>query len=211
MGLPKNKTKIVCTIACFRYTGNDAAPCCAGMNVARLNFSHGDFAGHKKVIENLRAAAREVNRRVTIMADLPGPKIRIGKLAKEPIDLAKGIRLRSPPMISLATSGVSLVPFAPLTSAVTAGDVIFLNDGLIELTVVSVDGSDVHCEVLVGGELRSRKGLNFPGINLGISAFTDFDHHCLRFAAAQKIDAVSQSFVENAADIAAVRKSSRRI
>ena len=82
---------------------------------------------------------------------------------------------------------------------------VFLNDGLLQLKVLKVEDSDVHCEVLVGGELRSRKGLNFPGIDLGISAFTDFDHECLRFAAEQGIDAVSQSFVENAGDIASVR------
>ena len=91
MKLPKNKTKIVCTIG----PASDSPEVMeqmirAGMNVARLNFSHGDFAGHRKVIENLRAAARGPGRRVAIMADLPGPKIRIGQFAKEPIELKSG-------------------------------------------------------------------------------------------------------------------------
>ena len=83
-----------------------------------------------------------------------------------------------------------------LPQAVKPGDTLFLNDGLIQLEVVSVDGNDVTCRVVVGGELRSRKGLNLPGIDLGISAFTEADHECLKFAAEQGVDAVSQSFVE---------------
>jgi pyruvate kinase len=88
---------------------------------------------------------------------------------------------------------------------VKSGDRLFLNDGLIELEAVKVEGNDVQCKVLVGGELRSRKGLNLPGIDLGISAFTDRDRECLKFAMEQGIDAVSQSFVETEADIMAVR------
>jgi pyruvate kinase len=88
---------------------------------------------------------------------------------------------------------------------VKPGDTLYLNDGLIQVDVDQVQGTDVHCRVIVGGELRSRKGLNLPGIDLGIGAFTEHDHHCLKFALENGVDAVSQSFVENAADIQAVR------
>ncbi len=91
------------------------------------------------------------------------------------------------------------------------GDILFLNDGLIQLEVATVEGNDVHCQVLVGGELRSRKGLNIPDIDLGISAFTDRDHECLKFAMEQGVDAVSQSFVESAADIEAVRNAAKAL
>ena len=89
------------------------------------------------------------------------------------------------------------------------GDRLFLNDGLVQLVVERVAGNDVHCKVAVGGELRSRKGLNLPGIDLGISAFTEHDRDCLEFALEHGVDAVSQSFVETAADIEAVRARGR--
>src|SRR5208282_600094 len=99
------------------------------------------------------------------------------------------------------------VTFNRLPQSVKQGDTLFLNDGFIQLEVVKTEGPDVICRVGVGGELRSRKGLNLPGIELGISAFTERDHECLKFALQNGVDAVSQSFVESAADIEAVRKA----
>jgi pyruvate kinase len=177
----------------------------AGMNVARLNFSHSDFAGHKEVIKNLRAAARAAGRRVAIMADLPGPKIRIGQLAQEPVELKPGAFFTLTTQDIVGDSARASATFSRLPKAVKPGDTLFLNDGLIQLEVVKAEGSEVQCRVLAGGELRSRKGLNLPGIDLGISAFTDRDYECMKFALDQGVDAVSQSFVETAADIAAVR------
>jgi pyruvate kinase len=177
----------------------------AGMNVARLNFSHGDFASHGAVIERLRAAARLAGTSITIMADLPGPKIRIGMLTEEPVDLRCG------DLFTLTTADIcgdrlcASVNFPRLPSVVKAGDILFLNDGVIHLEVTSVDGADIHCRVSIGGELRSRKGLNLPGIDLGSSAFTNHDQDCLKFALAHGVDAISQSFVETAEDIDAVR------
>src|SRR5436309_8021729 len=95
--------------------------------------------------------------------------------------------------------------FEPLPRVVKPGDRIFLNDGLVQLVVERVAGNEVECTVVVGGALRSRKGLNLPGIDLGISAFTEHDRACLEFALKEGVDAVSQSFVERAADIEAVR------
>lgn len=208
MALPQNKTKIVCTIG---PASESMEVMCrlieAGMNIARLNFSHGDFNTHKKVIDNLRAASVTTGRRLTIMADLSGPKMRIGKLDVEPVEL------KPDDTFTLTTDDVIgdnkrvSVSFEGLPKAVKAGDTLYLNDGYIQLKVMNVYGNDVICTVEVGGELRSRKGLNLPGIDLGISAFTARDHECLKFALDNGVDAVSQSFVENASDIHEVRKA----
>ena len=206
MKLPPNKTKIVCTIGPASHSPEIMEQMIqAGMNVARLNFSHSDFAGHKEVIKNLRAAARAVGRRVAIMADLPGPKIRIGQLAQEPVELKPGASFTLTTQDIVGDGRRVSVTFSHLPKAVKPGDTLFLNDGLIQLEVVKPEGSEVQCRVLAGGELRSRKGLNLPGIDLGISAFTDRDYECMKFALDQGVDTVSQSFVETAADIAAVR------
>ncbi len=206
MTLPLNKTKIVCTIGPASQSRDVMEQLLlAGMNVARLNFSHGEFTGHQEVIANLRAAARATGRRLAIMADLPGPKMRIGKFDSEPIDLKPGdlFTLTADDMVGDAHR-VS-VSFTRLPRVVKPGDTLYLNDGLIQVNVEQVQGSDVRCRVVVGGELRSRKGLNLPGIDLGMSAFTEHDHDCMKFALENGVDAVSQSFVENAADIQTVR------
>ena len=206
MALPANKTKIVCTIGPASESPEIMEHMIrAGMNIARLNFSHGDFPSHKKVIENLRASSRAIGQRVAIMADLPGPKMRIGQLAQEPIELRSGDSFTLTTEDIVGDSRRVSVSFARLAEAVKPGDTLFLNDGFIQLKAEKVEGNDVECKVAVGGELRSRKGLNLPGIDLGISAFTDRDHQCLEFAMEQRVDAVSQSFVESAKDIAAVR------
>lgn len=208
MTLPLNKTKIVCTLGPASEKPEVMEQMLrAGMNVARINFSHGNFDSHRQVVRNLRAAAKSTGRRVAIMGDLSGPKMRIGMLAQEPVELKPG----GP--FTLTTDDITgdvekaSVTFKRLPQAVKKGDTLFLNDGIIELEVQSVDGNRVTCRVVVGGELRSRKGLNLPGINLGIGAFTERDHECLKFAAEEGFDAVSQSFVETGADIRAVRQA----
>jgi len=206
MSFPAHKTKIVATIG----PASDSPEVLrqlilAGMNVARLNFSHGDFSGHAESVARLRAAAAAAGRRVAIMADLPGPKMRIGKFSEEPIQLAAGDRfILTANDITGSQQRVS-VSFPQLPASVRPGDRLFLNDGYIEMEVVQIEGPDVVCRVRAGGELRSHKGLNLPGIDLGIGAFTEHDRRCLEFALRHGVDAVSQSFVDRADDIAAVR------
>ena len=208
MSLPSNKTKIVCTIGpASRSRDVMEKLLLAGMNVARLNFSHGDFSGHKGVIEDLRAASAATGRRLAIMADLPGPKMRIGKFASEPVDLKPGDLFTLTTEDVVGDENAVSVTFTPLPRVVKPGDTLYLNDGLIQVDVEEVSGSAVRCRVISGGELRSRKGLNLPGIDLGIGAFTEHDHNCLKFALENGVDAVSQSFVENAGDIRAVREA----
>jgi pyruvate kinase len=183
----------------------------AGLNVARLNFSHGDFSGHADRIGRIRAAERAVGRRVAIMADLPGPKMRLGKIDPEPIHLLAGDPFVLTSEDTVGNAQRVSMSFERLPKVVKPGDRLFLNDGLVQLIVDRVAGKDVHCKTVVGGELRSRKGLNLPGIDLGISAFTDHDRDCLEFALKNGVDAVSQSFVESGADIDTVRAAARSI
>jgi pyruvate kinase len=212
MPLPDHKTKIVATIGPASESPEMLERLIrAGLNIARLNFSHGDFAGHAERIARIRAAEKATGRRVAIMADLPGPKMRVGEIEPEPIELLAGenFTLTSEDIIG-NTQRVSM-SFDRLPRVVKPGDRLFLNDGLVQLVVERVAGHDVRCRVEVGGELRSRKGLNLPGIALGISAFTDHDRACLEFALRNGVDAVSQSFVETAADIEAVRAAAKAI
>ena len=206
MTLPPQKTKIVCTIGpASRSRDVMEKLMLAGMSVARLNFSHGDFSGHRGVIRDLREAARSTGRRLAIMADLPGPKMRIGQFGSEPVELKPGDLFTLTTDDIMGDAGRVSVTFTPLPRVVKPGDTLYLNDGLIQIVVDQVQGNDVHCRVVVGGALRSRKGLNLPDIDLGISAFTEHDQRCMKFALENGVDAVSQSFVESAADIRAVR------
>lgn len=208
MPLPLNKTKIVCTIGPASESPDIMQQMIQeGMDVARLNFSHGEFDRHAKVIEDLKKASLKAGKRIAIMADLPGPKMRIGRLLKEPIELRQGDSFTLTTRDGISSDNRVSVTFPRLTHAVKVGDTIFLNDGLIQMKVVEVEGDNVHCTVTVGGELRSKKGINIPGIILGVSSFTDYDYQCLKFALEHGVDAISQSFVEKASDIDAVRKA----
>ena len=183
----------------------------ARLNVARLNFSHGEFSHHAEVIRRIRDAAAECGQRVAIMADLPGPKMRIGKIDPEPIQLLPGdpFTLTTDDIVGDGLR-VSLT-FADLPHVVKPGNRLYLNDGLVQLVVDRVSGNDVQCTVAVGGELRSRKGVNLPGIDLGISAFTEHDRACLEFALGEGVDAISQSFIETVEDVNAVRNAAEKL
>ncbi len=208
MKLPINKTKIVCTIGPASESIEVMKEMVqAGMNIARLNFSHGDFKDHERIIRNLRSAAKATGRRITIIADLPGPKMRIGQFLKEPIELKPNNIFTLTTQEIIGDENRVSVTFNGITRALKIGDIIFLNDGLIQLEVLKIQDEDVVCRVVVGGELRSRNGINLPGVELGISAFTDRDYECLKFAMEHGVDAISQSFVESGADILEVRKA----
>jgi pyruvate kinase len=208
MKLAAHKTKIVCTVgpAC-EAPRTLARMLRAGMDIARLNFSHGDFAWHKAMVGRLRRAARLAGKGVTIMADLPGPKIRIGELAEEPLELKRGDAFTLTTDETLGDRRGASVNFPLLPSLVKRGSTLFLNDGLIRLEVLRVEGRLVRCRVRSGGELRSHKGVNLPGIRLGIGALTRRGRDCLKFALENGVDAVAQSFVESAADVDAVRRA----
>jgi pyruvate kinase len=206
--LPLKKTKIVCTIGPASQSRAVLEQMIRnGMNVARLNFAHGDFESHRQLIADIRAAAASVGERVALLADLPGPKMRIGHLVEDPIELERdqAFTLVSGDLKGDA-NGVS-ISFEGLPRVVRPGNTIFLNDGLVQLKVERIEGDVVYCRVLVGGQLRSQKGVNFPGIDLGISAFTDRDRECLQFALSQGVDAIGESFVQGPDDVKALRRA----
>lgn len=210
--LPPQKTRIVATIGpASESTEVLVRLIRAGMNVARLNFSHGDFDAHAARIAAIGRAERETGSPVAIMADLPGPKMRIGIIDPEPVDLRAGEPFCLTTEEIVGDAHRVSVTFEALPQVVKAGDRLFLNDGLVQLRVDGAAGREVHCTVTAGGELRSKKGLNLPGIDLGISAFTDHDRACLAFALSHGVDAISQSFVESAADIVAVRRAAAEL
>ena len=205
-----NKTKIVCTIGPASRSPEVIKQLIReGMNIARLNFSHGEFASHAGEIDAIRQASKETGVSVAIMADLPGPKIRVGEIRDDQIDLKSGDNLILTTEPVQGTEERIGVDFPPLCAAVDEGDMIFINDGFIQLEVIRVRAPEVECKVVVGGEVRSRKGLNIPDVDLGITAFTEHDRRCMQFALEHGVDAVSQSFVEKAEDIEAVRKAAR--
>jgi pyruvate kinase len=210
--LPTKKTKIVCTIGpASRAPETLEALILAGMNVARINFAHGDLASHAQTVAMIREAVVRTGRRVAMMGDLPGPKLRVGMLATEPVQLETGMPFVLQTAEVAGDAARVSTSFAALPRVVRPGDRVFLNDGFVELIVEGVAGDEVRCRVQVGGELRSRKGMNLPGIDLGISAFTEQDREILAFAAAQRLDAVSLSFVQGAADIAELRAAARAL
>ncbi|MDI9546489.1 MAG: pyruvate kinase [Chloroflexota bacterium] len=210
--LPLKKTKIVCTIGPASNNQETLEQMiAAGMNIVRINFAHGDFDSHRHTIATVRAAAAARGTRVAIMGDLPGPKMRIGKLAHEPIELVRGQSFIIQTEDVAGTLGRVSINLPGLPRVVRPGDRIFINDGMVQVTVIEVKGDEVHTEVRAGGELRSHKGVNFPGIDLGISAFTEEDRQFLAFAAEEKLDAISQSFVQDDRDIGAVRDAAKEL
>ncbi|WP_028581427.1 pyruvate kinase [Desulfogranum japonicum] len=202
-----NKTKIVCTIGpASRSPEILEKLLTAGMNIARLNFSHGEFEQHKKDIEQIKTVATRLGKPVAIMADLPGPKIRIGDLAEEEIELLTNQDLILTTKTVIGTTEKISVNLPNLHEVVQAGSYIFLNDGFIQLKVKAIKDRDIHCLVVVGGPLRSRKGLNVPDVDLGIDILTDKDKEIAAFALKNGVDALSLSFVEKGEDIAQLRQ-----
>jgi pyruvate kinase len=206
MEIPDHKTKIVCTIGPASSSEEKIRQLMlAGMNVARINFSHGDFESHAKVIRRVRKVADELGRTIAILADLPGPKIRIGKLEKEPVMLHKGNLITLTIDDSPGNEKRIPVSYKQLPESVSPGSLIYLSDGFIQLRCKEVSGKDVLCEVLIGGQLYSHKGLNLPGAKIFLDPVTEKDFKILEFALDEGIEIFSISFIENAEDIRKVR------
>ena len=204
--LKMRRTKIVCTIGpATRSPENLRLLVEAGMNVARLNFSHGSHQQHAEVIASLRAIARELDTPLALLQDLSGPKVRVGTIAGD------GVQLRPGATATLTLADVPgdeseiNLPVPEIFEAVGSGTHLMLDDGLLELRVRSKRADALVCEVIVGGLLTSNKGVNVPGVSLPIAAVTDKDLDDLRFGIAQKVDYVAASFVRTASDIAVLR------
>lgn len=183
----------------------------AGMDVARLNFSHGSHSEHLDCMQTLRSTANKLGKTIAILADLQGPKIRTGALAGGmPVTLRAGQEFTITTAKILGDSTRVNTTFLPLPKEVHRGDRILLSDGLIELRVESVRLKEVYCRVVNGGALGEHKGINLPGVKLHVPALTPKDKADLKFALAQAVDYVAVSFVRRPEDVVLAKKLIRR-
>jgi len=203
------KAKIVCTIGPASASENVMRDLMrAGMDVARLNFSHGTHEEHARVIERLRKVAQKEGRTIGILQDLQGPKIRTGRLRQRmPVALKTGQKLTITPRDVPGTASVISTTFPTLAREVGPGSRILLSDGLIELRVKSTRGDDVECEVVNGGLLGEHKGINLPGTAVSVPSLTEKDEADLLFGVRHGIDLIAMSFVRTAEDVRAAKKS----
>ncbi|GAB4068040.1 pyruvate kinase [Angustibacter speluncae] len=201
------RAKIVCTLgpAVGSYE-NVLELVRSGMDVARLNLSHGDHADHLTAYQHVRRASDETGRAVCVFADLQGPKIRLGRFADGPVDLAVGDRLTITTDDVVGTADRVSTTHVGLPGDVAAGDTILVDDGKVSLKVLSVEGNDVHTECVVPGPVSNNKGLNLPGVAVSVPALSDKDAEDLRWALRTGVDMVALSFVRSAADVDDVRR-----
>lgn len=201
------RTKIVCTIG----PASDSVEMIkklllAGMNVARLNFSHGTHEEHGRRIAAIRRAAGEVGKNVAIMLDTKGPEIRLGYLKEEPVVLSEG------DLVTLTTADIKgdkeciPVTYPGLPRDVRQGDAVLVADGLIGLKVLSATETDIRCQVINGGELSSQKNVHVPGVAINLPSITDKDIHDIKFGIEQRLDFIAASFVRKSADVLAIRQ-----
>lgn len=201
------RTRIVCTLGPASDTDEIVrAMIRTGVDVMRLNFSHGNHATHLARIERIRRISREENAVVAILADLQGPKLRVGEIAHGPIQLQTGATFTLTTLPVPGDAARVSVDFLALPQSVHAGSQILLNDGLIELRVISTNATDVVTKVISGGELTSRKGINLPGTPLRFSALTDKDRTDLEFAVEHQVDFIALSFVRQAEDVMELKR-----
>ncbi len=197
------RTKIVATIGPASSTPEMIGKLItAGMDVARLNFSHGSQADHAQRIEMLREAARQADRPLAVLQDLQGPKIRTGKLSGgQPVVLHAGDRFDITIHEIEGTAARVSTTYTALPNDVLPGDRILLSDGLIELRVTDTTDDEVHTMVVFGGELRENQGINLPGVNVSAPTLTEKDIADLEFGLAHDVDYIAISFVRRAADL----------
>ncbi len=202
------KAKIICTMGpASREEPTLSRLVEAGMDVARLNFSHGSHEDHARAIDNVRKAADNAGRPVALLLDLQGPKIRVGKIEGGKVKLEVGAET-----IITAEQNVTGTPqrfscsYEGLPEDVSIGDPVLINDGAIRLEVIGISGKDVKCRVAVGGTLSDHKGINLPGTPVSIPAMTPKDIEDLKFGLSHDVDYVAMSFVRNADDIRLIKR-----
>ena len=206
------RAKIVCTIGpASRSLDVLRALVDAGMDVARLNFSHGSHADHAAVVADLRRVADEAGRPLAILQDLQGPKIRLGTLQGGAVQLSTGARFVLTTEEIEGDADRASTTYKALPSDVTQGDDILLSDGLLRLRVDGVNGEDITCTVVDGGHLRQRAGINLPGAELSVPSMTEKDLADLAFGVEQGVDWVALSFVRSAADVDALKAELARL
>src|SRR5271166_4387883 len=205
----RRRAKIVCTIGPASHTEEMIRELMLrGMNVARLNFSHGSHEDHARVIRRLRKVASALGRTICILQDLQGPKIRTGRLHdRVAVALQKGQTVTITARDVLGTSDRISTTYQELARDVKPGEHILLSDGRIELVVRQVSGADVVCEVLNGGTLGEHQGINLPGTNVSIPSLTEKDEADLAFGLKHAVDVIAISFVRTADDVVRARRA----
>ena len=201
------KTKIVCTIGpASRQRKTIEKLARAGMNVARINLSHGTLAEHKNVIKDIREVARTLNIPIAILLDLPGPKIRTGALQNGRICLNEGCPFSLVKDVIKGDETKVSVNYPSFFKDIKPGNSIFLNDGAIELKVTSASANKVQCRVVAGGELTENKGVNLPGVKLNLPSTISTNQEQMTFGIENNVDFFAISFVRSPADIAERRR-----
>ncbi|AIQ68051.1 MULTISPECIES: pyruvate kinase [Paenibacillus] len=200
------KSKIVCTIGpASESLENIKKLILAGMNVARLNFSHGDFEEHGNRIKTIRQASQELGKTVAILLDTKGPEIRTGKLEVEPIELVQDEYLTLTTEEILGDQNRISITYADLPNDVQVGSTILIDDGLIGLTVVDIQGTEIKTRIVNGGTIKSKKGVNVPGVAISLPGITEKDTNDIIFGIEQDIDFIAASFVRKASDVQEIR------
>lgn len=202
------KTKIICTIGPASQNPKLIRQLAeAGMDVARLNFSHGDYAFHKKIIEQVRKLSHELNRPLGVMLDLQGPKIRVGELAK-PVRIKRGETIIfSHVPAKVGETRFRVIPIQEdLRSSLQKNNLILVDDGKISLRVSRVQGVRIWCQVMAGGEISTHKGINLPDASVKIPVISSKDEADLKFGLENDIDFVALSFVQKPSDLIYLRK-----
>ncbi|NCO74629.1 MAG: pyruvate kinase [Cyanobacteria bacterium] len=177
-----------------------------GMSVARLNFSHGSYEEHAHTIMVLRSVSKELDTPITLLQDLQGPKIRVDKLPKGQIEVKQGQKLKLiPDNVIPDSENTIIIDYPYLAEEAQIGAQILLDDGLLEFKIVEIESQGVWCEVIEGGILKNRKGVNLPSLNLRLPSMTEKDKKDLKFGLSEGIDWVSLSFVRKSEDIIALK------
>ncbi len=196
------KTKIVCTIGPSSSDETSIKQLAqAGMDVARLNFSHGTQEEHGKVIDIIRKISAEIKKPIAILQDLCGPKIRLGNIKDGKQSIFRGNYFRLYAKERLGDESGASVTYPRLSDDVKPGDKILIDDGLIELQAEDIRQDEIKCRIVTGGEIKSHKGVNFPGIKLSIPSLTEKDLDDLKFGIEKQVDFAAVSFVRSAEDL----------
>src|SRR5262245_20370790 len=205
------RTKIVCTIGPASDSEEMITKLVtAGMNVARLNFSHGTHEYHRKIIRRIKTIRKALNKPVAILQDLQGPKIRIGDIKDGIVELKPGREfILTSDNVPGDEHRVS-VSLKTLPHEVSKGHPILLADGNIELRIDKIEPPDIYCRVVVGGQLSSHKGINLPGSKLHVDAITKKDRKDIVVGIEEQVDAIALSFVRSAADVIAARRAIKK-
>ncbi|WP_132015472.1 pyruvate kinase [Hydrogenispora ethanolica] len=201
------KTKIICTLGPASTNPVVLEKLIkAGMNIARLNFSHGSYDEHAERIKLVREIAAKLGTPIGILADIQGPKIRTGKINPGPIQLVEGtqVHLTVDPKKD-GNPEYIYVDYPTLIKDVKIGGTIFLADGMIQLSVIGAEGHELKCEVLNGGELSSKKGVTLPGVSVNLPALMEKDRSDIEFVIQQKVDFIAVSFARKAEHLAEIR------